>query len=641
MSVMRWLALAAAVGVLPVGPVLAGDAAVPAVQPQPAASVVTAPAPDSLAGRLAALLNAPPNPKVPVADADDLAGAKAYYAAHGYAPLWVTESGLNTRAALVAAEIARAGDWGLAASDFTLPTLPAVAAPPTRDDLAAADLTLTRAVLKYGRYARGGRIPDPSGQLSSYLDRKPQLVAPESILSEIAFASAPDVYLKGLNPQHPQFEALRQAYLKMRKEQGRLAETRIEAGSLLAPGMTDPRVVVVRARLNVPAADQAAASHYDPALVDAVKAFQTVNGLRPDGYVGDRTRQALNGPSPANLMPRLLANMEQWRWMPTNLGAAHIEINIPEFQMRLVKNGVAVHSERVVTGKPESSTPVFSEEMQSVVFQPKWGVPDSIKINELLPRLQQGGGLRSGLKMTLNGRDVDPWRIDWSRADITRYSVYQPSGEDNALGVVKFLFPNKHAVYLHDTPSKSLFNASVRANSHGCIRVRNPVKLAELVLGDDKGWSSEHIHDLVDDGPEDNQVKLDTKIPVHVTYFTAVPDANGNVRTFGDVYGHEKRITQALQGRFDLIAKLEPPKLDPKAAVARYASTEPGSGQEPVRNQRAQFVPPSALGYNPPPPPPLFSLFSGKSFGSSGSSGRRNYQGNSTNDVIMRQLGGF
>lgn len=638
MSVLRWLALAAAVSVMPVGAVLAEDAKIPSAEPSAAAPAVTAPAPDSLAGRLAALLSAPVGPKLPKADADDLAGAKAYYTAHGFMPLWVTETGLDTRAGLVAAEIARAGDWGLDAGDFTLPILPAAA--PTRDGLAAAELTFTRAVLKYGRYARGGRIPDPSVELSSYLDRKPQLIAPASILSEIAFASAPDAYLKGLNPQQPQFEYLRQAYLKARDEQGRVADTRIDAGPLLVPGKVNPRVKALRARLNVPAGE-GQDNVYDPALVDAVKAFQKANGLRPDGYFGDRTRQALNGPSPANLIPRLLANMEQWRWMPADLGATHVEINVPEFQMRLIKNGTPVHTERVVTGKPESSTPIFSQDMQTVVFQPKWGVPDSIKINELLPRLQNGGGLRSGLRMQLNGRDIDPWRIDWSRADITRYSVYQPSGEDNALGVVKFLFPNKHAVYLHDTPSKGLFNASTRAYSHGCIRVRNPVKLAELVLGDDKGWSNARVRELVEDGPEDNQVKLDTKIPVHVTYFTVVADANGNVQSFADIYGHEKRITQALSGRFDQIVKLEPPKLDPKAAAARYAAAEPGQALQAIRDRQGQFLPPSALGYNPPPPPPLFSLFQGKSSGSSGNSGGRNYSGNSTNDVIMRQLGGF
>ena len=640
MSVLRWVAMAAAVLVAHVVPALAEDAKILAVLPQSAAPAIPLPAPDSLAGRLAALLNAPGSLRIAKADADDFAGARSYYAGHGYAPLWVSDTGLNSRAGLVAAEIARAGDWGLDATDFILPSLPAGGATPAPDNLTAAELTLTRAVLKYGRYARGGRIPDPSAELSSYLDRKPQLIAPDSILSEIAFASAPDAYLKGLNPQHMGFEYLRQALLKARDEQSSRTSINFAAGPLLVPGKFDPRVKALRARLNIPAAPESA-DVYDPALVEAVKAFQKTNGLRPDGFVGDRTRQVLNGPSPANLIPRLLANMEEWRWMPANLGATHVEINVPEFQMRLVKNGAPVHTERVVTGKPESSTPIFSQDMQTVVFQPKWGVPDSIKINELLPRLQQGGGLRSGLRMTLNGHDIDPWRVDWSRADITRYSVYQPSGEDNALGVVKFLFPNKHAVYLHDTPSKSLFNASTRAYSHGCIRVRNPVKLAELVLGDDKGWSNARVRELVEDGPEDNQVKLDTKIPVHVTYFTAVADANGNVQTYPDIYGHEKRITQALQGRFDQIAKLEPPKLDPMAAAARYAAAEPGSALQAIRNQQGLFVPPSALGYNPTPPPPLFQLFSGKSSGSSGSSGGRNYRGNSSNDVIMRQLGGF
>ena len=146
--------------------------------------------------------------------------------------------------------------------------------------------------------------------------------------------------------------------------------------------------------------------------------------------------------------------------------------------------------------------------------------------------------------------DIDPYSVNWSSANLKAYTFYQPPGEANVLGQVKFLFPNKHAVYMHDTPSKHLFDSSVRAFSHGCMRVRNPVKLAELVLGQDKGWSGEKVHELIEDGPEDNKIALDHKIPVHVTYFTAVPDDTGKIRTFRDVYGHEQRISLALEGRW-------------------------------------------------------------------------------------------
>ena len=360
--------------------------------------------------------------------------------------------------------------------------------------------------------------------------------------------------------------------------------------------------------------------------------------MRPDGFVGEKTRLALNGEGKSKI-PSLLANMEQWRWMPASLGNTHVQVNIPEYEMRLVKDGRVVHSERVVTGKLETATPAFSADMQSIVFQPKWGVPDSIKINELLPRLQDGRGLRSGLKMSLNGREIDPWNVDWSRADITRYHVFQPSGDDNALGVVKFLFPNKHAVYLHDTPSKGLFNASSRAFSHGCVRVRNPVRLAELVLAADKNWTGGVVRDLVEDGPEDNAIMLDSKIPVHITYFTASADEEGQVSYFPDVYGHERRISLAIDGRADQIAKLNPAPLDTSRATTSAIGETPKQRRRRVAEASAEaqaaFAPPSALGFAPSPSPPPT-----KYSNSSGGSHNR-FRGNTTNDVIMRSLGGF
>lgn len=165
--------------------------------------------------------------------------------------------------------------------------------------------------------------------------------------------------------------------------------------------------------------------------------------------------------------------------------------------------------------------------------------------------------------MERNGRKVNVTSINWYRNDIRNYHVYQPPGGSNALGVVKFLFPNKHAVYLHDTPSKSLFTQNVRAFSHGCMRVRNPLELADAILGEDQGWSKETIASLVSQGPEENEITLATPIPVHVTYFTARVNNAGDVETFGDIYGHEKRITLALQGRWREIVKTKEPKISP------------------------------------------------------------------------------
>lgn len=498
-------------------------------------------------------------------DKADRAALAAFYTEHASEPLWVAKTGLTLRAAAVVAEIKRADEWGLVAKDFALPDVAMAqdgASEVAEDVLAEAERKISLAVLKYARHARGGRIPDPASQLSSYLDRKPQLLEPGTVLADIAKSGEPDAYLRGLHPKHPQFEKLRQKLIEMRGGTAK-AEAVVEvpvSGPKLAPGKSHPDIVAIRKRLGVAPAEvdgkPGPEDLYDSQLVVAVKEFQRGKGLSPDGYIGRSTRTAFGeGPRKAD-DKQIVANMEAWRWMPADLGNLYVWVNIPEFTLRVVKNGEVIHSERVITGKPETQTPIFSDEMETVVFHPFWGVPESIKIKELLPSLARGSDLsRNGLRLQRNGRDIDPTSVDWSTADIRNFHIYQPPGGGNVLGVVKFLFPNKHQVYMHDTPTKNLFSASQRTFSHGCMRVRNPVRLAEVVLGEDKGWGSDQIGKLIKSGPQNNNIELDRKIPVHVTYFTAWVDDDGKLQSSRDIYGHEKRIQLALDGKEHLIAR--------------------------------------------------------------------------------------
>jgi murein L,D-transpeptidase YcbB/YkuD len=477
--------------------------------------------------------------------------------------MWVAKTGLNDKGRALIAEFGKANDWGLEAADFAVPTLAPVAegsdfAP---EALADAELNLSLAAMKYARYARGGRITDPATQLSSYLDRKPQLIEPKTIIEKLAGAGAPDAYLRGLNPQHPQFEKLRQKYLEMRQAKAAQEIVQLPNGPLLVPGKSDPQVALLRKRLKValPTATAGATvdeNFFDDDLKTAVVAFQKEAGTRPDAVVGNATRALLNDVevlSPA----KLVANMEEWRWMPDDLGDLYVTVNIPEFTLRIVKNGAVIHTERVITGLPDKQTPVFSETMKSIAFQPRWNVPNSIKVNELWPSLARGGTYfsRQGLRVSKNGRDIDPDSVDWAYTDIRNYDVYQPPGASNVLGEVKFNFPNKHTVYMHDTNARGLFEQANRTFSHGCMRVRNPRRMAEILLGEDKGWDAAKIADLIANGPPNNEVPVDRKIGVHITYFTAWVDDKGELQTARDVYGHEKRIQQALDGRWSQIAK--------------------------------------------------------------------------------------
>jgi murein L,D-transpeptidase YcbB/YkuD len=255
--------------------------------------------------------------------------------------------------------------------------------------------------------------------------------------------------------------------------------------------------------------------------------------------------------------------MERWRWLPANLGELHVWNNVPEFLTRVVKKGEIIHSDKVVVGQPEWATPAFSADMKVIVFHPSWGVPDGIKRKELLPLLRdssRGGlfGLFSGtqssravleqhkLQVYYQGRSIDPDQVDWSNANIGAYDFRQPPGPLNVLGAIKFMFPNKHDVYMHDTPERDLFARSFRGLSHGCMRVADPLRLATILLAQDKGWSEQQVGSLLDGGTR--EVELTTHIPVHVTYFTAMVDRQGNLRTFGDLYGLDTRMGAILFG---------------------------------------------------------------------------------------------
>ena len=473
-------------------------------------------------------------------------------------PVWVDKTGWTPRALAAIEEIKRADDWGLKATAFDIPTLvsPTPGSAPSETTLADAEMGLSLAVLKYARYARGGRIEDPATQLSSYLDRKPTLRRPWLVMTQVADSDAPDDYLRKLHPQHAQFEKLREQYLARRDAGAHETVAVPTKGNKLYPGTTHKDIALVRERLRVPAVN-GESEVYDDDLVEHVKAFQEKRDISPaNGIINAKTRRAFNEGKQVPLST-LLANMEEWRWMPEDLGQTYVWVNVPEFMVRVVKDGKVVHSERVITGETDMQTPIFSQDLQTIFFHPRWYVPESIKVKEIQPSLARGGGYfhRQGMKLLRNGREISPRSVNWSRADIREYDIYQPSGPGNALGTMKFTFPNKHMVYMHDTQSKGLFDETQRTFSHGCVRLRNPQRMAEVLLGIDKGWSAEEVDELLKVDPRENGVPLNHHIPVHITYFTAQVDDDGEVTTEKDVYGHEKRITLAIEGKWDSIDK--------------------------------------------------------------------------------------
>ena len=490
-----------------------------------------------------------------------------YYSVPDQHLLWVDDKGLTERAKLAMAEIAKADDYGLRASDYTLPDAGGFNAsdPKATEWLADAEMKASYAALDYAKDARGGRIDPP--RLSKNLDPTLSLPNPSEVLESIAIRSDPAAYLRSFQPDQPQFEALRQKLLELRG--GKVEEVKtivvtIPDGPVLKLGVEHEQVALLRKRLEIPAS--ANETKFDEAVLDAVRQFQSANGSAADGMVGAGTRRLLNqgqrpheaAGSPARIKT-ILVNMERWRWLPHDLGAYYVTVNIPEFTLRVVEDEKPIHTARVVVGKPDKQTPVFSDEMEEIVFNPYWNVPNSIKNEEIAPYFSQGGGFfgggwdtsvlrRHGLRIRYGGRDIDPDAVDWSRQSLSNFDLVQPPGPSNVLGRVKFLFPNKHDVYMHDTTQKFLFNNAVRAESHGCMRVQNPDQLAELLFAHDKGWSAARVQSTFNAG-DDNHIMLDRKIPVYITYFTLRVNDDGSMSSFNDLYGHDARMNAALSGK--------------------------------------------------------------------------------------------
>ena len=413
------------------------------------------------------------------AHADDIAALEAFYAEHTGPALWMTSDGLSPEAQSILGEIAKADEWGLDVGAFVVP--PADYQPTTAEDQAATEIAIDLAILRYARYARGGRA-NPSA-LSKVMDQKATLRDPKTVLTEIMVTDTPEAYLTGLHPKHEQFERLRQALLKAR------------AG----------------------------------------------------------------GDAKPNDVKKLLVNMERWRWMPEHLGPLHVRLNTPEYMMFGVKGGKTIHSERIVVGKPVYATPVFSADMKSIVFNPEWVVPPTIVREDLLPKLRKGGGgffggsntavlKQHGLKVAYKGKRVDPSKINWNKVNMGAISFIQAPGPTNVLGKVKFLYPNKHIVYMHDTIKRDLLKKSVRSEGHHCPRVANPGVVAAVLLAEDKGWPKSKVDQLLAKG-NNSGVALDRPIPVHTTYFTAVVDENGKVKTFSDIYGLDGKVASAVIGK--------------------------------------------------------------------------------------------
>lgn len=516
---------------------------------------------ESVEARLRTRLEHLPRPVELVVQGERIHAGQAlpeYYERVVYRPAWVAPTGPLPRAERLVEAIRRVDREGLSPDDYHLravePLLKQTSVGPEAGALTDLELLLSDAFLVLAAHFVSGRV-DP-------VTLDPEWIAVGSdidllaALSRAANGSTPERELEALLPAHPGYRSLRQSLDRYRALAAAGSWPIVEEGPVIRPGTSDPRIAAIRRRLAAtdPSADASGAQTlYDAALEVAVKGFQTRHGLAPDGVIGSKTLAALNVPVEERVR-QIELNLERWRWLPRDLGRRYVVVNIAGFDLEAVEDGATSLEMRVAVGRFYRRTPVFSDTIRYLVFNPYWEVPPRLAVQDKLPEIRQDPSYleRQGF-LVLEGwgeneRRVDPGEVDWSGLGDGNfpYRLRQTPGPLNALGRVKFMFPNRFNVYLHDTPNREIFVSPERDVSSGCIRVEKPLELAEWLLAGSGRWDRGAIDRVVATGGE-TTVPLERPTPVHMLYWTAWTDGHGVVQFRRDLYDRDTSLGEALR----------------------------------------------------------------------------------------------
>ena len=575
--------------------VTATDSATPSASP--VATTEPTPAPDPLASldpadrpvaeKIRDLFAATGPPEKIFASKSERAAVETFYKGRNLAPLWLDKGIVNARAKAVIARVKAADADGLDLNDYRLPSFDGL----SPDALAEADVKLTQTVLTFARHLQAGRFP--YNRVSHNNIALPQ-APPDSaaVLASMANAEDPGKALDAYAPPHEAYRRLKEKLAEIRAKSS--AKVEIADGPLLRYNakavMQDPRVPALREKLGLAGEESDLA--YDAKLAAAVRTFQQANELPATGSLDARTVKTLNAPVGGRQVDLILANMERWRWYPRDLGADYSIVNQPDFMLKVMHNGAQVWTTKVVIGDPSpgKQTPLLSETMKSITVNPTWNVPPSIVYGEYLPALSRDPTVlaRMGLVVTY-GRDGSV------------VNIAQPPGGNSVLGRLRFNFPNRFLVYQHDTNEKFMFASDVRAFSHGCMRIQDPAKYADVLLnlarpGDH--WTTERVTRMFGAGEQDLALPPGS-IWVHVTYQSAFVDDAGKLQLRRDVYGVDSRTIAAIKTER---AVVEPPP-EGKPEQQEVAS---GSGRRKAAPQPAamSFFQSLFFGGRSPPPRP-------------------------------------
>ncbi|MES0882137.1 L,D-transpeptidase family protein [Roseibium sp. SCP14] len=482
----------------------------------------------------------------------------AYYGEHSQF-VWIEDGKVSSKAKSMRNALARADKFALNPQDYfvSLPETDGLDEAARNEALMRFEMKLSAAALSYVLDATRGRV-DPN-RISQYHDLPRHKVDLAAALAEFTSSSDMGGKLEAHQPQNEHFKKLTGELARLKAEDEEADQIVIAPGTFLKAGKSSPEMKNIVAAVQKNGSDELRAAHaetlaaydgaelYSPELVDLVKTFQKEAKLTPDGIVGKNTIKAMVGETNAAKIAKVELAMERSRWIPEELGDRKVFINQAAFTATYTSPGEVPLSMRVVVGKKSNQTNFFYDKIEIVEYNPYWGVPYSIIVNEMLPKLAQDPSYldRAGYEVTTpGGRQISSTAVDWYAVASKQQSinVRQYPGRSNALGEVKILFPNKHHIYMHDTPAKSLFKKDMRAYSHGCIRLHDPKAMAAAVLGKSKDYVTSRISE-----GRNEQEKVAGDIPVYVSYFTAWPEMDGSIAYYSDVYDRDRYLLKALE----------------------------------------------------------------------------------------------
>jgi L,D-transpeptidase YcbB len=481
------------------------------------------------------------------------------YKARNFAPIWIADHKPTPRAEALMQTLAGAGQDGLeplAYLPYGLNGWSSAKADATNlspEDIIRFDISLTAAMLRYAQNISNGQF-EPA-RLSEYNDIAIAALNPDDILRVAVYTPYVAEYLAGLEPEHPAYALLKAELAALNSDANNTDYKPFPTGrKLVKVGQIDERIPELRSRMAdlgfLEAGDMLVAEDklelLDKALSKAIKGYQTANGIKLSGQLDMALVAKLNEDPTRDKRNKVISSLERVRWLPRDLGNRHVFVNQAAFQAKVVENDKTIWTTKVIVGRPMTQTAAFHDEFETVVFNPSWGVPQSIIVNEYLPKLRRDPGYldRIGYKVTNeSGKPVSSRNVDWwAYGNEVPFSIQQPPGSDNALGELKFLFPNEHAIYMHDTPTRKLFKESGRAFSHGCVRVEDPRQFASILLG----WDRDRVSAGVETG-ESYSEKIPLKTKVHLTYFAAWPDETGKIQYYSDIYERDKTLISAYE----------------------------------------------------------------------------------------------